>query len=118
MESVRDDTAEAPNRRGRETAMSLYQGIFLELEDGNLEGVLYGAILGRIRYNSSLGVSFISKRRMVLKGLDRREQSSLGYDFRATRVDPGWLYFDRDRDQGLVAAEAAQGAGMLWSVER
>jgi hypothetical protein len=37
------------------------QGVILELENGDLEGVLYGAVLGRIRYNLSIEVSFAYK---------------------------------------------------------
>ena len=54
-----EDAAEAADRCGRSSARGLFQGVILERESGDLEGVYYGAILGRVRYNPSVGVSFI-----------------------------------------------------------
>jgi hypothetical protein len=54
-----DGATEADEKCRRATARGLFQGVILELENGDREGIFYGAILGRIRYNPSVGVSFL-----------------------------------------------------------
>lgn len=54
-----EDAAEAEDGCGRASARGLFQGVLLELESGDKEGVYYGAILGRVRFNPSVGISFI-----------------------------------------------------------
>ncbi|MCE9567632.1 MAG: hypothetical protein K8U57_36995 [Planctomycetes bacterium] len=54
-----DEATDASDRCGRSAARGLFQGVILELENGNRDGVFYGAILGRIRLNPSVGISFV-----------------------------------------------------------
>lgn len=53
------DAGEASDRCGRAANRGLIQGVILELPDGNREGVFYGSILGRVRFDPSRGIAFV-----------------------------------------------------------
>jgi hypothetical protein len=60
MESVAsEDCKEASDRAGINCQRGQLQGVSLELENGDCEGVFYGAIQGRVRFNPSKGITFI-----------------------------------------------------------
>jgi hypothetical protein len=60
LETVPDDEAsEASDGCGRSATRGLFQGVILEMENGDREGIFYGAILGRVRFHPSVGISFI-----------------------------------------------------------
>ena len=54
-----DDCSEASDRAGRGCQRGQLQGVIIERANGDCEGVFYGAIQGRVRYNPSKGITFI-----------------------------------------------------------
>lgn len=52
---------EAADRCGRSSARGHFNGFVIEMDNGNREGFFYGSIAGRVRYNPSLGVTFIAE---------------------------------------------------------
>lgn len=58
-EGQKNESEAAADGCGLNTTRGLLQGVIIERENKDREGVFYGAIMGRIRYNPSVGVSFI-----------------------------------------------------------
>jgi hypothetical protein len=107
-----EESVEALDRCGGSTAAGLFRGAFLKLENGNLVGLYYRAILSRIRYNPFFGISSVEDTEAPHK------VQIEGRQLACTEREP-WavgLYQDlgrrhRHRDQSVAAAEVVSRAG-------
>lgn len=58
VDKFKDDDLEPAHKCWRSSNRGMCQGVVLEFENGNREGIFYTAILGMVSYNPSKGITF------------------------------------------------------------